>query len=116
MEDSKRNVLRKLRMHISRNMEARKAVEFLYCRGVLDENDREVILAETTTQFKVLKLLDMLPRIGSKAFDVFLQALHGCGYGFLAKNIQSELSGTNKLQLRPSSDVVLLPCRTKFRN
>ena len=99
MEDSKRDALRKLRMHISRSMEARKAVEFLYSRGVLDENDRDIILAESTAQYKVLKLLDMLPRMGSEAFDVFLQALHGCGYGFLAKNIQSELSGTNKLQL-----------------
>ena len=59
MEETKRVVLRKHRMHISRTMNPRKVVEVLYSRDLLDADDREVILAETTTQRKALKLLDI---------------------------------------------------------
>ena len=97
MEEAKKDVLRKLRMHISRNMNARKVVEELYSRGILDSDDREEILAETTTQFQVLKLLDFLPLRGPKAFDVFLQALRECGFGYLANTIQTDTSSGTTL-------------------
>ena len=87
------DVLQKLRMHISRNMNAKKVVEVLYSQSVLDMDDREEILSETTTQYKVLKLLDKLSRRGPKAFDAFLQALRNCGFEFLVDDIQRELSG-----------------------
>lgn len=93
MEDTHRKVLQKLRLHISRNINARRITETLFSRGVLDENDKESIIAETTTEYKALYLLDLLPRKGPTAFDDFVQALYACNNAFLANSIQSELSG-----------------------
>lgn len=92
MEEAKADVLRKLRIYISGNMDAKKVVEQLFSRGILDKDDHEVILAETTTSGKVLKLLDLLPLRRPEAFDAFLQALHECGFGHLANTIQSKTS------------------------
>ena len=93
MEESHRKFLQKLRLKISRNINVRRITEELFSGGILDENDREEILAETTTQYKSLHLVDLLPRRGSQAFPVFLQALHGSGADFLVNDIQLELSG-----------------------
>lgn len=94
MEDSKRDVLQKHRLQISTAINPRRVVEELYSRGLLDTNDREEILAETTTQYTAFKLLDILPRKGPKAFDIFLQTLYHCGYEFLANTLQSGSPGT----------------------
>lgn len=96
MEESHRKVLKKLRLKISRNINVRRVTESLFSGEILDENDREQILAETTTQYKALRLLDLLPLKGSQAFPEFLKALRGSGSGSgsgLANAIQSELSG-----------------------
>ena len=90
MEQAKADVLRKRRIQISSNMNAEKVVERLYSQRILDMDDRELILAETTTNGKGLKLLDLLPRRRPEAFDVFLQALRECGCGHLANTILSE--------------------------
>lgn len=92
MEEANFEKLRKRRMDISRSMDAKKVVEQLYSQGIFDMADREEILAETTTQDKVCKLLDLLPRRRPEAFDVFLQTLRECGFGHLANTIQSETS------------------------
>ena len=97
MEESHRKVLKKLRLKISRNINVRKVTEVLFSRDILDENDREEILAQTTTQYKALHLLDLLSRRGSEAFQVFLEALYGSGAVYLANAIQSECSGMGKL-------------------
>lgn len=98
MEESHRKVLKKLRLKISRNINVRRVTEKLFSEGILDENDREVIYAETTTEYKALRLLDLLPRKGSHAFPVLMQALRDSGSGSgLANAIQSELSGKREL-------------------
>ena len=96
MEESHRKVLLKLRLKISRNINVRKVTEELFSEGILDENDRqEILFAQTTTEYKALHLLDLLPRRGSQAFPAFLQALRSCGSGSgLANAIQWELTGT----------------------
>jgi len=96
MEESHRKVLRKLRLKISRNINVRRVSEELFSGGILDENDREEILAETSTQYQSLHLLDLLPRRGSQAFPVFLQALHGSGADSLVNEL-SELSGMESI-------------------
>lgn len=96
MEESHRKVLQKFRLKISRNINPRKITEVLFTRGILDENDRELVLAQTTTQEKALYLLDLLSRSGPEAFEVFLQALYGCDRAFLANAIRAELSGMEK--------------------
>ena len=96
MEEPHRKVLQKLRLKISRNINVRRVTEELFSRDILDENDREEILAEKTTEYQALYLLDLLARKGSKALQVFLQALRGSGLSSLANDIQLELSGMRK--------------------
>ena len=96
MEESHRKVLQKLRLKISRTINPRKVTEVLFTRGILDENDRESILAQTTTQDKALHLLDLLSRSGPEAFEAFLDALCVCNCAFLVNIIRSELTGRGK--------------------
>lgn len=105
MDEASKERLRRLRIHISRSMNARMVVEGLYAEGILDFDDREEVLAETTTQHKVLKLLDVLPFKGPQAFNAFLKALRTFGYEFLANQIQSEFSGdaTGNNERKPTS-------------
>ena len=91
MEESHRKVLQKWRLKISRNINVRKVTEELFSGVILDDNDREEILAQTTTQYKALRLLDLLPRRGSQAFPAFRQALRSSGCGSIANAIQLEL-------------------------
>lgn len=96
MEESHRKVLQKFRLEISRNIDVRRITEELFSRGILDEHDREEILAETTTLYKSLHLLDILPRKGSQAFPKFSEALGRFGSTSVWNSIQSELSGMRK--------------------
>ena len=96
MEESHRKVLQKLRLKISRNINPKQVTEVLFTRGILDENDRESVLAQTTIQDKALHLLDLLSRSGPEAFETFLDALYGCNRAFLVNTIRSELTGRGK--------------------
>ena len=91
MEESHRKVLQKWRLTISRNINVEKVTEELFTGGVLDKNDHEEILAQTTTEKQALRLLDLLPRRGSQAFPDFKQALRGSGCGSIVNAIQLEL-------------------------
>ena len=72
MEESHRKVLKKWRLKISKNINVRRVTESLFSGEILDESDREEILAETTTEQKAFRLLDLLPLKGSQAFPEFL--------------------------------------------
>lgn len=93
MEESHRKVLRKFRLHISRNIDARRITEVLFTKEILDEASKESILAQTTSEGKAFCLLDELSRSGPDAFESFLNALHGSGRSFLANEINLHLSG-----------------------
>ena len=97
MEESHRKLLQKLRLKISRNINVRRVTESLFSGGILEENDREEIFAEITTEYKALCLLDLLPRNGSQAFPVFMEALRDSGSRFVANAIQLELSSMREL-------------------
>lgn len=96
MEESHRKVLQKLRLHISRNIDAKRITEELFARDILDEETRELILAQTTSYEKALFLLDVLCRSGPSAFEVFLNTLHDCGRDFLVNDIRFQLSGMKR--------------------
>ncbi|XP_078519941.1 death domain-containing protein CRADD [Lissotriton helveticus] len=50
-------------------------VQYLYQEGILTENHLQEISAEVTNQRKTMKLLDILPTRGPRAFAVFLDSL-----------------------------------------
>lgn len=93
MEELHRKVLRKFRLRISRNIDARRITEVLFTKEILDEASKEFILAQTTSEGKAFFLLDELSRSGPDAFELFLNALHGSGRSFLANEINFHLSG-----------------------
>ena len=99
MEESHRKVLQKWRLTISRNINVEKVTEELFTGGVLDKNDHEEILAQTTTEKQALRLLDLLPRRGSQAFPDFKQALRGSGCGSIVNAIQLELGRSELFDL-----------------
>lgn len=83
MDKKHRDLLRKNRISLVQDLEATQLLSYLYQEDILSENDRDSIKAEKTRGAKAEKLLDILPRRGKKAFDVFCQALattDGQGY------------------------------------
>ncbi|XP_054876789.1 death domain-containing protein CRADD [Poeciliopsis prolifica] len=76
MEPEHRAVLRKFRVQLSDQLLASDTiVPFLYQEGVLTEAQVQQVEAQLTNRQKNLKLLDLLPNRGPRAFGAFLEAL-----------------------------------------
>ena len=75
MDKKHRDLLRKNRISLVQDLEATQLLSYLYQEDILSENDRDSIKAEKTRGAKAEKLLDILPRRGKRAFDVFCHAL-----------------------------------------
>ncbi|KAJ3612043.1 hypothetical protein NHX12_020320 [Muraenolepis orangiensis] len=76
MEPAHRAVLRAQRLSLSREVVVSDSVvQFLYQEGLLTSWQLEDIEAQTTDQRKALRLLDLLPTRGPRAFPLFLEAL-----------------------------------------
>lgn len=73
MDDKHRDILRRNRSALSKDLEPKKIVHHL--ADVLDVQDEENIRAIKTRKEASYELLDMLPRRGPKAFGVFKEAL-----------------------------------------
>lgn len=98
MENIYRKVLERWASTIAeKSIDVKRITEELISGGILGEDDRQKILSETTAEYNALRLLDLLSEKGSKAFQVFLQALNDSGSTLLANAMQSELSGIRKL-------------------
>lgn len=76
MEKKQRDLLRRNRVTLVQDLEATQLLNFLHQEdGGLGENDLETIKAQPTRTARAEKLLDILPRRGPKAFDIFCRAL-----------------------------------------
>lgn len=75
MEEKHRNLLRSKRMDLVRDMDGDRISSHLYSQDIFSEEDKELVNAETTPQRKNEKLLDILPKRGDKAFNVFCDTL-----------------------------------------
>lgn len=73
MDDKHREILRRQRYNLRRDLEVMKLLPKLF--SVLDPEDEEEVKAEATRRKKVEKLLDILPKKGPEAFDVFVKGL-----------------------------------------
>ena len=91
MEPVHRDILRKNRMDITRDLNVDQATSYLYSASILSENDRDEILALKTQQAKSEKLLDVLPKRGPKAFGKFLEFMNE-NQSFLSKFLKSDTS------------------------
>jgi len=73
MDDKHREILRRQRPNLRRDLEVMKLLPKLF--SVLDSDDEEEVKAEATRRKMVDKLLSILPKKGPKAFDVFVKGL-----------------------------------------
>ncbi len=90
MEEADKRKLRINFIFLVDNVRVGDIRDYLYSEGVLTEDDMEKLSLMTLTERdKTRTLLLILPKRGSKAFRVFLEALNECSYPFAAEKIQS---------------------------
>lgn len=73
MDKKRREVLRRQRSNLRRDLEVMRLLPKL--SEVLDSKDEDEVKAEATRRKMVDKLLNILPKKGPKAFDVFVKGL-----------------------------------------
>ena len=99
MDKKHRDLLKRNRVALVRDLEATRLLNYLFQEGALSENDVDSIKAEKTRSAQAEKLLDIFPRRGPKAFDIFCRALANTdGQSHLVnllKTNESVSSGTN---------------------
>ena len=75
MQEEHRQLLRKHRMALSRDMEAKTVASHLYSKGIISENENEEIQVQKTSQERSEMLLDKVTRKGPNAFDTLCDIL-----------------------------------------
>ena len=75
MQEQHRQLLRKHRMALSRDLEAKTVASHLYSKEIISETDNEEIQMQSTTQERSELLLDKIVRKGPNAFDTFCNIL-----------------------------------------
>lgn len=77
MDERHKTILRKLRLWLSEQLLVSETiVPFLYQEDILTQAQVEAIESQESSKHRVLKLLDILPSRGPRAFEVFLKSLH----------------------------------------
>ncbi|CAN9508342.1 unnamed protein product [Ophioblennius macclurei] len=90
MDPAHRAVLRRLRVELSEQLLVSDSiVPLLFQEEVLTEAHVEDIESRGSERHKVLRLLDLLPRRGPRAFPVFLRALDD--FGWVRERLLEEL-------------------------
>lgn len=96
MDKKHKDLLRKNRVALVEDLEATRLSNYLLQEGALSENDLESVKAEKTRTAQAEKLLDVLPRRGPKAFDIFCRALATTdGQGHLVDLLKSNESASS---------------------
>ncbi|XP_073456695.1 death domain-containing protein CRADD-like [Aquarana catesbeiana] len=76
MDSKHRELLRSLRLELCSQAVADGLVpQYLFQEGIITREQLEDICGQVTSQRRAMKLLDLLPTRGPKAFDVFLDSL-----------------------------------------
>lgn len=100
MEDVHREILRRNHSMWVREMFPESMAEQLYSDRIFTSEMKETVLVQLTKFAKSRKLLDFLPKRGSKAFHLFCQALEKTNQSHLALQLRQEDDGT----LRQTND------------
>ncbi|XP_063073610.1 death domain-containing protein CRADD [Engraulis encrasicolus] len=91
MDPDHKEILRKHRLELSSNINTDDTiVQYLYQEDILTLNHVEDILAETSSKKRTLKLLDLLPVRGPRAFEKFLVSLEA-EYPWVRERLQQGL-------------------------
>ncbi|XP_014329445.1 death domain-containing protein CRADD-like [Xiphophorus maculatus] len=104
MEPEHRAVLRRFRVQLcDQLLVSDTIVPFLYQEGVLTEAQVEQVEGQLTNRQKNLKLLDLLPNRGPRAFGAFLEALRD--FSWIRDRLLLELQ--NSAGTGPSGDAAV---------
>jgi len=96
MEKKHRELLRKNRLALVQDLEAARLLNYLFQENCFSESDLESIKVQPTPRAKAEKLLDILPRRGPQAFDVFCRALASTdGQGHLVNLLKTNESSAS---------------------
>ncbi|XP_072287661.1 death domain-containing protein CRADD-like [Pyxicephalus adspersus] len=114
MDSKHREILRSLRFELCSHAVADGLVpQYLYQEGILTHDQLEDICGQATSQRRAMRLLDILPTRGPKAFPVFLDSLsefpwvqenlkESCKAGPASLESKSMELPANVLQKRPN--------------
>ncbi|XP_015254881.1 PREDICTED: death domain-containing protein CRADD-like [Cyprinodon variegatus] len=94
MDPAHRAVLRRFRVKLSDQLLVTDTIlPFLFQEGILTEAQVQQVESQPTDKQKNLKLLDLLPNRGPRAFSVFLDALRD--YSWIREQLELELRNTS---------------------
>ncbi|XP_032238419.2 caspase-3 [Nematostella vectensis] len=113
MEQKHRNLLRKNRVALARDLEPREVLNYIFQEGVFSERDIETVNSLTTRQAQAERILDILPRRGPRAFPVFCDALYQSEANtHLALILQANISAGTQETEPPKQHKEKLPVKT----
>ncbi|KAM3910786.1 death domain-containing protein CRADD-like [Leptodactylus fuscus] len=76
MDPQHKDILKRLRLELcSEGLADGLVPQYLFQEGIITSEQLEDITSQATSQRRAMKLLDILPTRGPKAFEVFLQSL-----------------------------------------
>eukprot|EP00794_Sanderia_malayensis_P016964 gene16964-18673_t len=90
MTEEHRKLLQKHRMDLLRDMSGDRVASALFSMEIFNENDMQEVKAEKTPREKNEKLMEILPRRGSKAFNAFCEALREVSLSHLEVLLRNE--------------------------
>ena len=83
MEEKHRKLLRSKRMDLARDLDGELVASHLFAKGLFSEEEKDLVQNMQTPQQKNEKLLDILPKKGPTAFNVFCDILKELGMNHL---------------------------------
>ncbi|KAG2459785.1 CRADD protein, partial [Polypterus senegalus] len=85
-------LLRKQRLHLAKQLIVGDTiVQYLYQENILTESHVEEIRSQNTNKKRAIKLLDILPTRGPKAFDTFIDSIQD-EYPWIKTKLLDELT------------------------
>ena len=88
MDEIHRQVLRKQRLTMLKDLETVGVLDHMYQSGSLSEDDCAQVKISGTRRERCQRFLDMLPRRGDNAYHVFLRALEKESLSHLAEELR----------------------------
>jgi len=92
MEDKHRELLRSNRIDLARDLDGDLVASYLYARRVFNDGEKDRVQSASTRLEKNEKVLDILPRKGPTAFDIFCDILKELGMTHLEMLLRAPVS------------------------
>ncbi|XP_078511975.1 caspase-2 isoform X2 [Lissotriton helveticus] len=104
MQDAHQQALKKNRVSLAKQLELDELLELLVEEDVITMVMREAIEAKSGSFKQNIELLNLLPKRGPRAFEVFCEALHETKQGHLKQLLQNATCNQEEHSMRRSND------------